>query len=104
MKSKPALGGVRGRAGRAALRAGVVGVVAVVLLAGTARPAVAQTRRALIVGVAEYSHWTMANQGLGYPDDDAMSMRDMLMLDPMWNPANITTLIDSQATKAEIQY
>ena len=55
--------------------------------------------RALIVGVAQYQ----SSSWLNYTDDDAIDMRDMLMANPMWDPANITTLVNSQATKANIQ-
>jgi len=99
LKSKAVWGRVQGFLRMAAFRAIAVGIVAAVLVAGAAAPAEAQTMRALIVGVSEYESISW----LTFCDDDALSMRDMLAADPLWDPVNITTLVDWEATKENIQ-
>jgi len=100
LKSKAVWGRVQGFLKMAALRATAVGILAAVLVAGAAAPAEAQTMRALIVGISDYE--TVSD--LTFCDADAIDMRDMLAADPMWNPGNITLLVDYEATKAAIQY
>lgn len=57
-------------------------------------------RYAVVVGVSDYVG--TAND-LGYCDDDAKDIRNMLLTDPRWDTANIQLLLDSQATRANIQ-
>ena len=75
-----------------------LGMAAVaVMLAGT-QPA-AGGYYALLVGVADYPGYI---NDLKYCDDDAMDMRDALTRRSNWSSANITTLLNSQATYGQI--
>ena len=56
---------------------------------------------AVIVGVADYPY-TVAGD-LDYTDDDAYDVRDVLLASSNWEADHITMLIDSGATKANIQ-
>ena len=54
---------------------------------------------AVIVGVADYPD----GDDLKYADDDAMDMKNALLLYQNWTEANIQLLLDSDATKSAIQ-
>ncbi|GAF89084.1 unnamed protein product, partial [marine sediment metagenome] len=54
---------------------------------------------AVIVGVANYPGYN----DLDYTDDDAYDVRDALLASTNWEADHITMLIDSGATKANIQ-
>jgi hypothetical protein len=74
---------------------------ATMMLAALADVAAAQTRRfAVIVGVADYQNF----EGLDYADTDASSFRSALLVDPRWSTlGNVQLLLNSQATKANVQ-
>ncbi|QBG46530.1 hypothetical protein EGM51_03625 [Verrucomicrobia bacterium S94] len=59
-------------------------------------------RYAVIVGVSDYLNNDLIND-LNYCDDDAREFRDALLQDAGWSSSNISLLIDSQASKANIQ-
>ena len=65
-------------------------------------------RYAVVIGVADYMYddtsppWCFLDD-LPYPDDDAQAMRQILLDVGGFEPSNILTLIDTQATRAAIQ-
>jgi uncharacterized caspase-like protein len=65
-------------------------------------------RYALIIGVADYLHdedspdWCFLGD-LPYPDDDARAMEQLLLNQGGFEASNVRTLIDSDATRANIE-
>jgi uncharacterized caspase-like protein len=65
-------------------------------------------RYALIIGVADYLYdetspdWCFLSD-LPYPDDDAVKMQQLLLDQGGFEPDNVLTLVDGQATKAAIK-
>jgi hypothetical protein len=57
------------------------------------------SRKALLVGVADYPGW---GSDLNYPDDDARDMRYTL-LDGGWSDSDITMYIDDEGTESAIK-
>ncbi|MBM3236940.1 T9SS type A sorting domain-containing protein [Candidatus Poribacteria bacterium] len=56
--------------------------------------------RAVIAGVADYPG---AGNDLQYPDDDAMDIKNSLLLYSNWADSNIQLLLDSEANKSNIK-
>jgi len=65
-------------------------------------------RYALIIGVADYLHdvdspdWCFLGD-LPYPDDDVRAMEQLLLNQGGFEASNVRTLVDSEATKANIE-
>jgi uncharacterized caspase-like protein len=81
---------------------GIIRIGAGMLLAAASLPGVCPEAPAMngavICGVSDYQ----SVNNLTYCDDDALAMRDELMLHPEWAGASVQVLIDSQASHSGI--
>ncbi len=96
-------GAPEGPSSRLPLAAAALLTLLIVLSAGPARPAAGAdwTGYAVIVGISDYEG-TAAD--LAYCSTDALDLYRTLASDPShWQAANMTLLVDSQATEAAIQ-
>jgi len=69
-------------------------------LSNIASAKITRAYHAVVVGVADYPG---AGSDLDYPDDDAIDIMNALLLYKNWEDDNIQLLLDSEATKSNIQ-